>query len=141
MRRALRPRVLIYLAILGVVAVALFTHLALRVPLKVDVIRDRGSLGREVEDGQIENVYRLQLINSAETARQYRISVKGLPGLQVSSGAEVGVDRAATHLVPVSVRAPGGSADPGSHRIEFHVEAVDDAKVSVDERATFYVPR
>jgi polyferredoxin len=63
-----RPRVLIYSGILAAIMVALAVALTLRVPLKVDVIRDRGSLAREAEDGRIENTYRLQVMNTTETA-------------------------------------------------------------------------
>jgi polyferredoxin len=54
-----------------------------RTPLKLDVIRDRGSMGREVEDGIIENVYRLQIINTDERGHRYRISASGIDGLTV----------------------------------------------------------
>ena len=141
LRRVLRPRVLVYSAILLTVTVALFTHLALRTPLKVDVMRDRGTLGREVEDGVIENVYRLQLINSDELSRRYRVTVSGLPGIAVAAGGEIEVGSAGTRLAPVTVRAPGGQGRPGSNPIEFRVEALDDASVVVSEKSTFFVPR
>ncbi len=59
----------------------------MRVPLKVDVIRDRGAMVREVEDGELENVYRLQVMNATEAPHRYRIGVEGLPGLRVASEA------------------------------------------------------
>jgi cytochrome c oxidase accessory protein FixG len=136
-----RPRVLVYTGILLAVTVALFTHLALRVPLKVDVLRDRGTLGREVEDGLIENVYQLQFINSDETARRYRIAVSGIDSAFVATEPEVEVGPAATRLVPVRVRMKPEGAKPGSTRIDFEVSAVDDPSVSVREKSTFYVPR
>ncbi|MGA1301995.1 MAG: cytochrome c oxidase accessory protein CcoG, partial [Burkholderiaceae bacterium] len=46
-RRFFRPRVLIYTAVLSVVALVVLSTLAMRVPLKVNVIRDRGALARE----------------------------------------------------------------------------------------------
>ncbi len=141
LRRALRPRVLVYSAILLAVSTALLAHLLLRTPLKVDVIRDRGALGREVEDGMIENVYRLQLINTAETARRLRLSVGGIAGATIASEAEVEVPPAQPRLVPVRVRIPPGAAAPGSSPVEFLVEAVDDPSVVVREKSTFYVPR
>ena len=53
--RVLRPRVLIYGAILAAVATAFVASVALRDPFKVDVVRDRGSLARIVADGQVES--------------------------------------------------------------------------------------
>ena len=140
-RRALRPRVLVYTGILLLVSGLLFTHLLLRTPLKVDVIRDRGALGREVDDGMIENVYRLQLINTAETARRLRLSVGGIAGATIASDTEVDVPPAQPRLVAVRVRIPPGAAAPGSSPVEFLVEALDDPAVAVREKSTFYVPR
>src|SRR5690606_9807478 len=59
-RRVFRPRVLIYSIIMIAIVSATTVSLYLRVPLKVDVLRDRASLMREVEDGLFENVYRRQ---------------------------------------------------------------------------------
>jgi len=140
-RRVVRPRVLVYTGVLLAITVALFTHLALRTPLKVDIIRDRGSLGREVENGEIENVYRLQFINSAETGKRYRVTVSGIDTIRISSESEVSVEGAGTRMVPVRVRVDAGKGTPGTNRIEFAIEAVDDKRVSVHEASTFYIPR
>jgi len=140
-RRVFRPRVVVYGGILAAVTIALFAHLVLRTPLKVDVIRDRGTLGREVENGEIENVYRLQLINSAESARSYRISVSGIDSVRIATEPEVQVERAGTRMVPVRVRIDAGKGQPGTNKLEFRVEAIDDASVAVSEASTFFVPR
>ncbi len=140
-QRVFRPRVLVYTGILLAITVAVFTHMALRVPLKVDVIRDRGTLGREVEDGLIENVYRLQFINSAESARRYRIAVDGIDGIFVASEPEVEVAAAGNRMVAVRVRVAPGKAPPGSNAVRFRIEDSADPSVAVDEKSTFYVPR
>ena len=140
-RRAARARVGVVGSVLVILTVALFTHMALRVPLKVDVIRDRGALGREVQDGLIENVYRLQLMNTAETARSLRIGVSGIETAFVASETLVEIEPAANRLVPVRIRVRPGFARPGANSIEFLVEAADDPGVSVREKSTFFVPR
>src|SRR5512137_3000515 len=78
-RRVFRPRVLVYAGILGAVTIALFVAVAIRVPLKVDVIRDRGALAREAEDGRIENTFRLQVMNTGERSHVFALSANGLP--------------------------------------------------------------
>ena len=138
---ALRPRVLVYSSILAAVTIALFAHMLTRVPLKVDVIRDRGSLGREVEDGMIENVYSLQVINTAEIGRKYKLSVSGIESARIASESEVEVPRAEARLLPVRVRITGGTAKPGTSKVVFQIEAVDDPAVAVREKSTFFVPR
>ena len=139
-RRLARPRVLVYGAVLGLLVAAMTGSLALRTPLKVDVIRDRGSMGREAEDGRIENVYRLQLMNTSEAPRRFRLAVSGLPGAEIVDAAVVALDGASTRAVPVRVRA-GSAGQAGSHRIAFSVSALDDPSVSVREEAAFIVPR
>jgi cytochrome c oxidase accessory protein FixG len=136
-RRIVRPRVFIYTAILGAIITAAAIALYTRVPLKVDVIRDRGSLAREVDDGRIENVYRLQIMNTAEVLRRYTISASGLPTLEVASEQMVEIGPASTKAVPVRLQLAPGQASRGSHRIDFHVRATDDERVAVTEKSSF----
>ena len=44
LRRVARPRVLVYSAVLGAIVAGLLTAITLRVPLKVDIIRDRAAI-------------------------------------------------------------------------------------------------
>jgi cytochrome c oxidase accessory protein FixG len=136
--RVLRPRVLVYSGILAAVVVAAAASLWLRVPLKVDVIRDRAAISREVEGGLIENVYRLQIMNTAEAARRFEVRAEGLPGLRVASEPSVAVDAAASRMVPVRLRVPG-ETQPGTHPVEFVVSAVDAEGVAVREKSVFIV--
>jgi polyferredoxin len=137
--KVLRPRVLVYSAILLAIAAAAAASLYLRVPLKVDVIRDRAAIAREVEGGLIENVYRLQIMNTTETARAFEVSVSGLPGLHLAGEATVGLGAAQGRMVPVKVRVPAESAQPGSHPIEFRVRAIGAADIDVREDSVFIV--
>jgi cytochrome c oxidase accessory protein FixG len=137
--RLFRPRVLIYCGILAAIAIAASASLWLRVPLKVDVIRDRAAMVREVEDGTIENVYRLQIMNTVEQARSFEISVSGLPSLELASPARVELGAASSRSVPVRVRLAPGAARSGTHRIEFSVRALDADGVAVREKSVFLV--
>jgi cytochrome c oxidase accessory protein FixG len=137
--RAFRPRVLLYSAIVWAVIVAAAVGLYVRVPLKVDVIRDRAAIAREVEGGRVENVYRLQIMNTAESGRSFEIRATGLPGLEVASAARVELDATATRMVPVRLRFDPGAAAPGTHRIEFHVAAVGVEGVAVREKSVFII--
>jgi cytochrome c oxidase accessory protein FixG len=138
-RYVFRPRVLVYAALLGIIVAAFFGGLLLRSPLKVDVLRDRGALMRDAPGGQIENVYRLQFINTDEVARRYRVIVEGLPGLQVMTPQPIEVPAATTQAFPVSVRTDPAGLAPGSHPIVFLIEDVDRPEVSAREKSRFYV--
>ena len=139
--RIMRPRVLIYSALLGLIVIGVGTALALRTPLKLDVIRDRGSMGREVGDGQVENVYRLQVMNTGETAHSFHIKVTGLPGIALAEAQDVVLEGASTRAVPVRVQAERGELASGSHPIVFELTAIDAPALKVTEKAVFIVPR
>jgi cytochrome c oxidase accessory protein FixG len=139
-RRVLRPRVLVYAGILLLLVAGLMTSLALRTPLRVDVVRDRAALARIVSGGQLENVYRLQIMNATEETQRYRITATGLQGLTVASEPETEVGPAEARWVAVRLRIPYGSAAAGSHPIQFEIgTAAGDAQVR--EKSVFLVPR
>ncbi|MCW5663945.1 MAG: cytochrome c oxidase accessory protein CcoG [Piscinibacter sp.] len=147
LRRVLRPRVLIYTGILVAIVAAFGASLALRSPFRVDVVRDRGALARLVEDGRIENVYRLQLMNATESPQQYRIEVEGIPGIRLASPAEVQVGATEARWVPVAVQIPpeaAASLGAGAHAIRFEIKRQaghDAGQAEVHEKSTFVVPR
>ena len=140
-RHAFRPRVLVYSAVLGLITLAVFVSLFLRTPLKVDVIRDRGALARVVEQGLIENVFRLQVMNATESTQRYLISVEGLDGIGIASETEVDVLPTEVRSAAVRVQIPPNAAPPGSHPIRFTVRSSGADVARVVEKAVFIVPR
>jgi cytochrome c oxidase accessory protein FixG len=141
LKRALRPRVLIYTVILILIVSAFSASLYWRAPLKMDVIRDRGSMGREVEDGMIENVYRLQIMNTSERSQRLRISVAGIESIQLDSAPVIDVPGVTTQAVPVRVRIGDGQGERGSNKIVFELQSLDDEWLHVQDKAVFIVPR
>ena len=143
-RRAARPRTLIYSAILLLIVSAFAAALWTRVPLKVDVIRDRGALARVVDDGIIENVYRLQIMNTQEAFRRFRITASGIGGIYVASEEIAELPGASAKAFPVRLRLPAAAArlaQPGSNPITFEIKAINHDNVSVREKSVFLLPR
>jgi cytochrome c oxidase accessory protein FixG len=148
LKRVLRPRVLVYSTILVLLIAALMTSIALRSPFRVDVVRDRGALAQLVDDGQIENVYRLQVMNATELPHRYGVSVRGLPGIALEKPVTIELVPAEARWVTVAVRVPPETAaqvGPGAHPIEFDIELLPSepgARVARSlEKSTFVVPR
>ena len=137
--RALRPRVLVYTAILWTIIIAIGITLYTRVPLKVDVIRDRANVSREVDGRWVENIYRLQIMNTQEVPHRFVIRAHGVPSLQVADGEAVEIAGATTRMVPVRLRIEAGQLHSGSHKIEFEVSAEDNAAIVARERSIFLV--
>ena len=140
LRRVLRPRVLVYTVLLWTLILCLGVSLAMRTPLKVDVVRDRAALSRIVAGGQLENVYRLQVMNATESPQRYTLAAHGLAGLAVASDPVVEVGAVQSRWVAVRLHIPYGSATPGSHPVVFDIQTAD-GQHRVSEKSTFIVPR
>jgi polyferredoxin len=110
------------------------------VPMKVDVIRDRGALARLVEQGRIENVYRLQIMNATEERQSVGLAVEGMDGIAIASEPMVDVLPTEVRTLAVRVQVPPG-ASSGSHPIVFRLESQNNAAIRLDEKTTFLVPR
>ena len=147
-----RPRVLIYISIMTVLMTAFVASLILRNPLRVDVMRDRGALAREIEGTKIENIYRLQIMNASENVMQVKVVAKGLPDIQVldSQGQlvnQLSVSPASNLLLPVKVRVGIEDVQKGAHPIHFEIRAEEvgahasGAMRERIEKSSFIVPR
>jgi cytochrome c oxidase accessory protein FixG len=147
-RRVLRPRVAVYGALLAAVALAGATALWMRVPLKLNVVHDRGSLAREIDESHVENVYRLQVMNTDERAHRFTLSVEGsghLGHVELFTDSRepfLEVPGLSSRLIAVRVQAVPHDAQ-GSQPIVFELvtEAGEGGRYKVHESARFYVPR
>jgi len=143
--RVWRPRVMIYGALLLVTGSLFVGSLSLRQGFKVDVIKDRGAQARVVEQGYIENVYRLQVMNGTEREQDYTVTVSGLPGLALAEPIQLHVTPTGIGMVPVRLTLPPDQAQAyqgKSNPIVFEVRTEEDGKPRVaHEKSTFFVPR
>jgi cytochrome c oxidase accessory protein FixG len=148
-KRVRRPRVLVYSAILLLLCLSLGLSLAWRKPFRVDVVRDRATLARLVEDGYVENIYRLQIMNGTEREQHFQVTALGIDGIRMSSPVDLTVASTESRWVSVAVRVPPGSTaatGPGAHAIEFRIDgrvadAVKGEATTVLEKSTFIIPR
>lgn len=136
----LRPRIILYTFILTAITIAAIWSLAMRVPLKVDIIRDRSVLAREADDGRIENVYNLKIMNTTEEPKRYSLSVEGMDGIEIVGDPLVDVASAENHEVTVLVRVPPEVGVKGANTIFFNIKAEKHDAIAVHEKATFLMP-
>ncbi|WP_069039516.1 cytochrome c oxidase accessory protein CcoG [Methyloversatilis sp. RAC08] len=137
----LRPRVILYTSLLLFIVSGFAWALLTRTPVKMNVMRDRASLAREVEGGKIENVYQLRVMNTSESARRFVLEVEGLPGAAIPGLREIEVEAAGSRDVGVRVQVDAESLAPGSHTVYFNLQAVDAPDVRVHEKSSFLQPR
>jgi IG-like fold at C-terminal of FixG, putative oxidoreductase len=79
-------------------------------------------------------------MNATEAPQRFHISVHGMPGLAMASEPDISVESTQSRWVPVRLQLPYEGAEPGSHTIQFKIEASDLGQ-SVTEKSVFIVPR
>lgn len=122
-----RPRMMVYGALLMVLIVSLVTSMALRTPIILDVIRDRNSLYRELPDDMIENIYTIKIINQSNNAREFKLTVEGVEGIHLDGIRDaLLVEGGGILSIPVRARVHRDHAF-GVMKIDFIAEALDDS--------------
>lgn len=136
----LRGRVVLYSALLVLLIGGWSTALLLRKPLALDVIRDRNALYRLLDDGRVENVYDVKIINKSEKAHRFRISVTG-PGVLSLDPEPAVFTVAAGDVFPAGIRVRRPAFDPvGSESVRITVQAEDTPRLRASTTARFLAP-
>ncbi|MDP1963905.1 MAG: cytochrome c oxidase accessory protein CcoG [Reyranella sp.] len=127
--RPLRPRTLLYAALLLVVTAVMLGAFWLRTDTELTVQRDRSPNFVRLSNGDIRNSYAVKILNKSRDERHLRLAVDGLPGATIGVvGTDVQGGAAGTQLIvhPDSVgtfrvflTVPAGAAPSGSKSIEF----------------------
>ena len=138
--KIIRPRVIGYTIAIVAMCTLLAVKLVLRTPLQVDVIRDRGQLYVQREDGSIENSYMLNVMNMDSQEHSYRVSARGLDGLVVKGENQFSLQPGEVKKVPVRLATVAGAASTHSADIYFSVQAQDNDRLSTEHKSRFIVP-
>ena len=137
-----RPRIIVYAVILLLLCGSLLGHMLQRVPLDVDVIRDRNTLYRETNDGLIENVYILKILNMDENPHRFEIWAEGIDGLRLALEHErIEVPAGSVYQLVARLQADEFNLEARSVPIRFHVQATEANHLKTVEEARFVGPR
>lgn len=144
-----RPRLRIYGGLLLGLGLAMAWGLSQRPELRLDVIRDRGVMARQVDEGAVENIYRLQVVNLSESPRHLSLRLQGLAGGQLIGGESWEFRGGEARSLVLAVRLPAGEAqalrgqgsgrDSRSHAMAFSIRNAQGDEVSA--ASSFVVPR
>ncbi|MCV6604861.1 MAG: cytochrome c oxidase accessory protein CcoG, partial [Porticoccaceae bacterium] len=129
--------------ILGVLimATAFVYTMATRIPVEVNVQRDRNALFRFTSNGELENAYTLKINNMGTEDRTYRISVSGDYEFDFKGDREVLVKEGEVRHTLVKLRLDPLALQVPNADIEFTVEATDDPQVRDTQDSRFIGPR
>ena len=108
--RVLRPRIVVYACVLSLLLAGFAYTVTHRAPVDLDVLRDRNTLYRELDDGRIENVFSVRIINKDQRAHAFRIARTCIESCRRSTADSptTFVSAEEVKAVVVRVRMPGG---------------------------------
>lgn len=138
----IRPKLIGYAIVLTIMSSMLILEIVNRVPLSLDIIRDRTELAKEKFNGDIENVYTLKILNMSQTDNTYKLSVKGLDTPQWHGEQEVFVKAAAVFTLPISISVDPYELKGYMNDITFRVEQISpEDDVSIEHESRFFNKR
>lgn len=136
----LRPRLVGYAASLTLMIGAFAWALAERPLISLDVTRDRG-LFRENELGQIENIYRLKIINKTQQPRSYAIGLVETNDFEWQGPGKLTLASGEIRDLPVGIALTAPHNDSGPQDVHFKVVDLSDPQSRVSTQSTFLAPR
>ena len=140
--KLVRPRIVLYTLLLLALTVGLVYAVSQRVLLELDIIRDRSGLYRETDEGLIDNIYTLKIINMDQSPHQYQLSVTGLEGMElIMKRPVISAESGEVVDFPVTVRIDPAVLERASNEIEFTLTAKDDPELTQTEVGRFVGPR
>lgn len=132
-----RSKMVGYLVVLAIMVGLLVADLVSRVPLEVDIIRDRNSLFRENFEGEIENVYTLKILNKSQQEYTYKVTVEGLPELKYIGEDTITAAAGEVFTLPISVAVDPALLESKSTKVTISVVALEDESIAVNEPSKF----
>ncbi|WP_222908411.1 cytochrome c oxidase accessory protein CcoG [Pseudomonas sp. DNDY-54] len=137
--RLARPRLIGYaVALIAMMGVFVFA-VTDRSLVKLDVLKDR-VLYRENEQGRIENVYTLKVMNKAQSDQTFIIEATGLEGLKYEGRNEIRAEAGELVTVPVELSVAPEQLPSSTNDIVFHIRSADDPAIEDESESRFIGP-
>lgn len=130
----LRPRVLIYPAIICAVASLFLFLLVTKAPADVTVLRNVGRPFTMDASGMVQNTLRLKIVNRDNREHTYSVSIKEPAGVRVAmaEGESITLAAGASYTEPIRVFAPPEMFEGG--RLDVVLTVSDGEGMAIDER-------
>jgi len=135
-----RPRTVYYISIFLAVVSAFIYLLSNRIPLDINVLRDRNNLYSENFSGEIENTYTLKILNMSQQTENYRLTVNGFEQMQLIGDSEFEIASGEVLTLPVRLKIPGSLLSKRSSEIEFIIQATGERQYTASSVAKFLGP-
>jgi len=127
---------LVMLIMVSIVLTALFV----RVPLEVDIIRDRDRMYRELSNNRIENSYNVKIFNMDQADHTYTIDVSGPDGLLFDGDTEIFLAEGEVGELRVRLSMDKESIMKPNSPINFLVQSTSKQRIEATSESRFIAP-
>ncbi|MBO6227453.1 MAG: cytochrome c oxidase accessory protein CcoG, partial [Shewanella sp.] len=137
--KLIRPRLIGYAAALLIMC-GLFGYTVFnRTLVELNVLKDRTPY-RENQEGRIENVYTLKIMNKDQKDHVYMIEATGLNGLTLEGKRHIPAAAGEILSVPVSISVDPEDIPSSTNQIEFKILSEDDNSIHRTAESRFLGP-
>ena len=137
----LRPRFVGYSIALAVMIGMFFWTLSNRIPMELEVLRDRNVLYRVIANDRIENIFTLKVANKDQKPHQVSIQVEGIENLKLVGDTQFMVNSGEVGQQVIRVTAPAIPGAATTRPIRFKITSVDPEIPAIITESRFMVPR
>ncbi|WP_105265676.1 cytochrome c oxidase accessory protein CcoG [Pseudoalteromonas sp. T1lg76] len=109
-----------------------------RTALEAYITRDRGELSRVDYQGQVENPYRISIINKSQQVQEYTLSLEGLEQGQLQLHGQLRLQPGEQKVVPVTVRIDGELLERKVTPFSFVITQNEGEQQSIRKETRFY---
>ena len=125
------------LALLGSIILAL---LFTRVPLELNVSKDRSSLYQNTAMGDIENNYILKILNKSQQTEDYKITITSFDPLDYQGPANIRVDAGEIRTLPVSLEINPDKLTIANQTVSIQITSQHDDSIFMQQSTRFIAP-
>ncbi len=136
----MRPRLIGYFTALVLMSLAFMYTIYSRIPIELDILRDRGQLFVEASNGNIENSYMLKIANKSQKDQVYQLSIEGLDGITLIGNPVIKVEMGALEDYPIRLQIDPRYLDKANNTLEFKLQSKSDENITIIQDNRFIGP-
>jgi cytochrome c oxidase accessory protein FixG len=138
----LRPRLVGYASLIVVLMAAFATVVTSRIPIGLDIARDRNRLYRQSWDDSVENVYTLRVENRDAVEHTYRVEFESGMPLAYEGPRTVHVEAGKRASLPIRLVLSGDQSDREftEEDVVFHVQSEAKPEIEIEKTSRFHRP-
>lgn len=112
-----------------------------RMPISVDVIRDRGARLYRVTGGEVQNVYTVKINNMDRNPHAYKIQVEGEHDYRLRGAKAFELEEGEIFTLPIRIYVDKDELKEAKNVITLTVTAADDPTITAKQETSFIGPQ